>query len=430
MRLIPANRAKFGSHQYFVTVMKAGEAIQGIKIPKEDDDWDNLTIEEKYQREINYNRVKKHIAPYLIKNEDRFFGSLICYPYNETDIKFQSFNDIHDFGNDVFYKTASEDAGFIIWDDGLLLRPLDGQHRLCALKFAILGKDERNRDIQDFAKNDDLANEQIAVIIIDTGVAETPDEKNQVTASCRAIFNKINRYAKPTTKADNLITSDDDVAAVIVRNEICTGIIADRLVNAKSNTISATSPFFTTLGTLYDSVVDILKNTYGGNLDLTTLPDEDTAAKYIELSTNIWDGLTSKLDLYISALSDTEETGDSKRKELRAEHTLLKPVVQRILVNVFLRLDNSEKNPAISRADIYKRVNETDWSFSNTEWDGILHTDGGSKIIAGKDKMNFATNMVAYLLGDKCTEQEINNLKEIFGSIHAATGKTFPNPKY
>ena len=31
----------------------------------------------------------------------------------------------------------------------------------------------------------------------------------------RKIFNKVNRYARPTSKADNLITSDDDILAIL-----------------------------------------------------------------------------------------------------------------------------------------------------------------------------------------------------------------------
>jgi DNA sulfur modification protein DndB len=77
MKLIPAMRGKIGSIEYFVAMMKASEVVNSIRIPKEMPDWDHMSIEERYQREINYKRVKEQIAPYFANDPDRFFNALI-----------------------------------------------------------------------------------------------------------------------------------------------------------------------------------------------------------------------------------------------------------------------------------------------------------------------------------------------------------------
>lgn len=76
----------------------------------------------------------------------------------------------------------------------------------------------------------------------------------------RKIFNKVNRYARPTSKADNLITSDDDILAILARKQA--DVIGSRLVNTSSNSLSDTSECFTTLSTIYGILGTVLSAPY------------------------------------------------------------------------------------------------------------------------------------------------------------------------
>ena len=58
-------KGKFGSTEYFMVTMKAGNVAKQLVILKEMPGWKELGIEERFHREIDYNRVKKQIAPYL-----------------------------------------------------------------------------------------------------------------------------------------------------------------------------------------------------------------------------------------------------------------------------------------------------------------------------------------------------------------------------
>jgi hypothetical protein len=59
----------------------------------------------------------------------------------------------------------------------------------------------------------ELAKEEISVIFVE----------HRDTSKIRKIFNKVNRYAKLTSRSDNIITSDDDIFAVIARKLIVEG---------------------------------------------------------------------------------------------------------------------------------------------------------------------------------------------------------------
>ena len=73
-RTIPVIEGQFGTSQYYMTTMKASEVVQSLIIPKDLKGWEDPSIEERFQRELNFNRVKNQIAPYLAENKNRFFG--------------------------------------------------------------------------------------------------------------------------------------------------------------------------------------------------------------------------------------------------------------------------------------------------------------------------------------------------------------------
>ena len=89
-RIIPAIKGKLGSTEYYAVTMKALDAVNYFRVPKEE----NLGIEERYQREINETRVKKVIAPYLATDPDRFFGALIVSIMNADNIAFEGITDV------------------------------------------------------------------------------------------------------------------------------------------------------------------------------------------------------------------------------------------------------------------------------------------------------------------------------------------------
>jgi DNA sulfur modification protein DndB len=156
------------------------------------------------------------------------------------------------------YKAASEQMGFLTIDGGSLV-VLDGQHRLAALRGVTTAGPELSGEFVGAVAEDELS-----VLFI-------PHESFEKT---RRIFNKVNRYAKPTSPTDNIITSEDDGSAIVTRwlvEESAPLELAhplpplnasdgggEPIVEWRQQTLRPESRKFTTLSALYQMTQSIL----------------------------------------------------------------------------------------------------------------------------------------------------------------------------
>ena len=403
--LLPAMRGRFGSTEFFIVTMPAKEFTERVVIPEGIEGWEDLSIEERcFQRDINYRRVKQQIAPYLTTDDDRFFGAFIVSILNAEGIEFEPSTSIIKGGVPVLYKEAATAFGFLSLKGSEVMVPLDGQHRLAALMFAISGKDEKQQPIAGVDANSDVANDDCTVILI-----KHDDKKS------RKIFNKVNRYAKKTTKAEDLITSDDDVIAVIVRESVVgnNNIIPARLVNVSSNTLTARAIEFTTLATLYEGTRDFLEDLEGKRISTDSLPNKATHRVMEEQVVDFWTTVCDKVHFFNEALADPYESGDEKRKEIRADFLLGKPVGQWALVQAILRLcrEDSETGTRISLDEACRRINQLDWSNTDRRWQQVLLN--GDRVLSGRTAVRFATSQViSYWLGETLSDGRISELQD------------------
>ena len=86
---IPALRGQFGATEYFLTTMNIGEFVKNVHFPQELPDWESMSIEEKFQREISVRRVRNEIAPYFASDPDRFSGALVLAAINGDGMVFE-----------------------------------------------------------------------------------------------------------------------------------------------------------------------------------------------------------------------------------------------------------------------------------------------------------------------------------------------------
>ena len=409
--VLPAMQGTMGSTKFWLVTMPAKELTERLTIPKHIDGWEDLSIEERYQREIDYKRVRRQIAPYLTTDNDRFFGAFIVSVLNADSVDFEPLGAMG-WKIPNLYKQASNAFGFLTLAGSEVLVPLDGQHRLAALDFAITGKDESKRPIDDLDANVSVAADDCAVILIKHDAAKS-----------RKIFNKVNRYAKKTTKAENLITADDDVIAMIVRENIADDVIQARLVNYKSNTLNASAKEFTTLSTLYESTKVLLEDLVG-KIDTQMLPNRATIKTLRDSAVEFWCELCEKIDTFARALHDPNADGDEKRREIRKTYVLGKPIAQFALAQAVVRMRSEDDTGSrLSLAEVCRRVNTVDWSVDCPLWQGVLMN--GDRVVAGRSAARFAGRVVAYLLGENLGEGELASLSEDFRRI---TDRELPPP--
>ena len=402
---VPAMRGRLGDTDYYVLSMKAQELVNRVTIPKKLEGWDDLSIEERYQRDISYSRVRKQIAPYLANDKSRFFGAVIVTALNFSDVvSFEPLSDIATKGLPGLYRTAAANIGFLTFTGGEVLVPLDGQHRLKAIEFAISGRDEKGHDISNITPCSHLAMEDITVILVPFDVERA-----------RKIFTKVNRYARATTTGQNIVTEDDDMVAVLTR-EVANELIGGRLAKFKSNTLGPKDPEFTTLGIVYNCNEEIIIHNFfsKGRPDRTRLPDASQQKLWRMKVREVWQAVLEGIDVFADALADTAESGDDNRRKIREGNLLGKPVAQECLVRAFVRLTGAPSN--MSASETCDGLNSLPWDISEESvrrvWQRVLWNGGvdGGKIIT-KNRV-FATEMIAYLAGERTNEEARGELLE------------------
>lgn len=413
---LPAFKGSFGSTDFFVLTMQAGEFVRSMTIPKELEDWEDLSPEEKFQREINYKRVATHIAPYLAHDEDRFIGAFIVEVRQHEEMEFESLVDAGIKFPKALPTSLMNKFGILYLSGSEIMIPLDGQHRLAALDFAITGKDEKKNDIKGLKPNPEVAADTCTVILIRHDLDKA-----------RKIFNKVNKYAKPTSKADNLITDDSNYIAVITRENIIGEILPTRIVRSGSgNTLPATASEFTTLATVYEINLRIEEAYTAKKPDLNKLPRPEDIKLAVQNLVDFWKEFI-EIQAYQHSLTDPSEDGDDRRKEIRKSSVACKPIVQRVLAEVILELqignDDTEK---LTIKEIVSRINRLEWSPEHSLWQGILLN--GDKVISGASPQRLAVRMISYLLGQSLEPIELQKLRASF--LANNPDRAFPDPIY
>ena len=404
-------QAKMGRTTYYICKMAAGELIDKVGIAKELPEWPDMTAEEKMQRECDIKRIVEEIVPYVTDDPDRFFSSLIVDIYSGFDeIRFEPLSKVVGNIPDA-YAVPMADMGFITLPGKERLIALDGQHRLLSLKIAIRGIMGVPGGTKTFAAMNKL---QLCIILVE----------HTDTAKIRKIFNKINKYAKQTSRSDNIITSDDDTFAVIARRLFKEGgplapINGIDLVNWKSNTLSQRSKNLTTLSALYTIAETILKDKkYSSKM----LPDNAALEEAYQTIASFWRITLDGVQAYQQYLELTRN--NKPVSNLREENLLLKPVTQMALAHVALMAQRKE----ISWDSVVGKLNQIDWSFNNELWFNILVIGSANKkMITGKDSIRSAGMVIAYMvMGNQMTRSEVDDVRQIIRNARNDDSATLP----
>ena len=389
MTTLASTRAKMGSTTYYLAKMKASELSGMVQTARDAyPDWDSLTIEERIQRELNKKRVLQEIVPYLNEHEDRFFGSIIVLV--EGKMEFEPIGQIAS-GIPKAYEGIFNDLGALTLSKGRLIA-LDGQHRLVALRTIIQGEEQGT-----FSK--ELFDDEISVIFLQFESLE----------KTRRIFNKVNRYARSTSRTDNLVLSEDDGYAYIARRLFMdessllhgeTGRGED-LVNWKNSTLSGRSQQFTTVSALYETVKQACLSV-GLALDEKTTkgvrPPQRELDKGLDIATKWWTAALKHINSYGVALRDPSQIPEL-REPLAKQSLLLKPGGQIVLFRSAREVLQST-NKEISIDEFMSRANEIDWSMHSPLWNNIFVLLG-TKILTKEENYGQSTKLVKYLIGGK-----------------------------
>lgn len=381
--IIPALMGRLGNTTFFETTMKVADLIRTVRPANELDEWEGFSIEERMQRDPDLKRIKNDIAPYFARSPDRFFGSIIVLVYKGT----LEWEPLSDFAKTIpnAYKSGFSKLGFITID-GVTLIILDGQHRWRALN-AVYNGDV----IGDAAAG--IADDDVCVIMI----------THESDIKTRRIFNVVNRYAKQTSRGDNIITSEDDGYSIVARSLLHDDEIFGRrqvgtekkeFIEWKRNTLVKRSLAFTTIGVVRDSVELILTHHGHEKLDEKVRPSDEELDTFSGWVKAFWEMLMTRIPPFAQAGADMTKMPDFRQDD--ADTALLfKPAGQIALVDGLFR---AADQTSLSLEDLADRVHgPIDWSMTNPIWRNII-IKSGDTIDAGPDARRRTSAMIAYLL--------------------------------
>ena len=401
-----AIKARTGATDYFVVQMKAGAAAAHARFAYSNPH--PQSIEEAYQRDMDYAAARNHIAPYLAQNKDRFLGAVIFAVKNLSPECFSPLPEAATAQLPMAYQLEARRMGFLTMTDATMI-PIDGQHQLKAVEFAIQGKDNTDKVIRGLRPDFSLAREDIAVILIPYDAEKTQN-----------IFAAIKRRAKPAKK--HLVTDDDDIVAVIAR-DIADNVIGRGLVKYKSNSLTAKEGFFTTLSAVADGTLAILDGIHRLEKKDRVNDDPDKLEMHKGDVRDTWAFLAKNIDDFSVCLANKDTTenspGDQVRKTTREKSLLLQPMPQVCLITAFVRLTNGQ-DWKLTPKQAAAKLNAINWEKNAELWDRVLIS--GGKILKGGKWL--ATELICYMAGEPTADKNKGAKNGLLEKYRAA----FPSP--
>ena len=395
---LPCIKGKIGSTPYYLGTMKADEIVGMAKPASRLDEWEEFTIEERMQRDLNDKRVRDEIAPYIANDPDRFFGSLVVLVFEPNVFGFEGFDDLN-VDLPLSYGAAKQKMGFLTIEGGQLVA-LDGQHRLAGLEAVIQRRIQGS--FADEVPNDDIS---VVFIMLDGNMPKV-----------RHIFNKVNRYAKTTSRGDNIVTSEEDGIAIITRRLLGKdqplGATKDKklLVNWQSNTLSARSLQWTTISAVYFAVKDIVEyeefnfDVKSGLRQGSVRPSQVEIDAAYQRVLEWWNVLLEGMDGIRWAIADPATMPEFRRDE-NPYSLLFRPIgIMALVKGVRIAKQRSDsKGDSVGLEALVDKANQIDWrvrtgSSVNSLWvETIIRADG--RMSATTESVAVAAELVAYLVG-------------------------------
>ena len=416
MQLYPAIRARMGDWDYYIVRMTMREVAREVQLASQL--WEDKTLSDAIQREIDQSRAKQQIVNFLSRRDDRFFSSLVVAAIG---------------GNPTWTPLTSrfgDTFGELAFERDPRYFALDGQHRLKAITELMADPAGAPPGFGD---------EQLSVIVV---VREHQGVDDGLWLQrYRRLFSSLNRYAKPTDADTNIIMDEDDVVAIVTRR-----IITDHeffraphrekesfRVQTKGKNLKSGAPHFISLQTLYE-VNKVLwmttqqRHKLGRAKELKVFlqfrPDENEIDRQYEYVSKCWDALLEAVPVLREApermrAHDPPEPNPDKYRD----HLLFWPIGQEMLAKTARSLlDGSgigDDGDVGGMAAVLAPLGEVPWELHGSPWRHLVlvrTSDGENWRIRSEDRkpaVEVGGRVVRWAVGlDPLDRDDVNRLRE------------------
>lgn len=383
---LPCLKAKIGDWFYYIALMSFDEVSKRVKLPKEIDKKyldPQLQLGEWIQRDLDKKRTKR-IVEYLIKNDQRFFNSLILGIYEgapvwqEIVINDDEQNSIEYDEETKIYLGKSFGVLTLFGDENIFA--IDGQHRAIGIREAV-------------KQSEKIVSDEVSVIF----VAHKATIEGKIRT--RRLFSTLNRYAKPVGKSDIIALSEDDNCAVITREVIDSfDLLKNKIIINKSPSISSeNNSDFTNIRMLYDIIERILTNKKVYNFEVEG--EDHYSFTNVRLSEETLKSATTKskkiLKDYLTtipAFNDYLKTGVLNRKS--KGDLIFRPIGQSIFFDV-LKVAESQNKIAFAK----EYFSENKFTLNRKVWRTIFWDEESNNIKTDKARIKYATLLILEHIG-------------------------------
>ena len=374
-----------GDWVYYPTLMKLKDIAERVKIAEEI--YQSKTLSEMVQQEIKRKRGKE-IKDYLLKQEQRFFNSLIV-AIHEGDPSWHEITRLKS-NNQLDSEDIPEDVvagiGILSLTGKEELFTLDGQHRLIGIKEAV-------------AEAPHLGEDELSIIFI----AHRTDMDGMERT--RRLFTTLNKNAVRVSKGEIVALDEDDTMAITVRRLVSENsmFMEDRILNNVTDNIpKSNQTCLTTIGNLYDLLSILFTKVYVISKKKTFNNRKDELTK-VRQPNHILDEHYKNACDYFTRLTDSflplqkfVNTPDNSTVVKKYRHpeggsVLFRPIGLKILTEIIAEL--VEKYPL---SKCFKMISKLPTDLTQMPYNGVIwHSTQKKMIIKGK---TLVKNLLLYML--------------------------------
>jgi len=374
--ILPCLRGVIGDWVYYSSLMTAEQIYFWIKTAK--DIRESKTLDEELQRDLK--ERKKQISKYLLKDNSRFFNSIIVGVFSGipdwrgfdlTSVQ-KEYSDILD---DQYLK---ESIGLMIFNGSEKMFAIDGQHRVAGIQLAYDLESKKN------PKGEILKDDQFSVIF----VAHNDDKLGMKRT--RKLFSDINKNAKPVAKKDKIIIDEQDISAIVTRRILSESkyFIKGQLISLSETTNLETDNIehFTNISNLFD-VVKLLKKTFKIQKGSNEW-DEENVQRLKEVVCDFLDFAFNNKQEYFDFFIEKNKT----LKELRSsnKYVLFRPIGFLLFTKLYIEFNKNGK------IDIFKNnINNLSFILPESPFNKVLWNNG--KMEAKGVNQTLAFDLCLYL---------------------------------
>jgi DNA sulfur modification protein DndB len=382
----PSLKCQMGSWIYYVTCIKAVDIVKLVHFAHEC--FPENELDKVLQRRLTDRSLE--IAAYLDLNEQRFFGSLILAAY-DGEPNFIPIN----LPDAALLGELSPKPGLLRFDGTEKYYALDGQHRLAALQKVVKDKPER------------YAQDEISAII----VCHTRDDEGIKRA--RRLFTTLNRYAKKTSKAEDVMMDEDSPADIYTRRLVREHDFFRQRIKVSRKTRNGGMAFvsgesmprgekqhlmaFLTLKRCNEA---LLPKTFRDQITPQVLPSLDVLDDGYDQLTKRWNTLIDAVQVW-SNLKDAKNQIDGDRGD-SGGNVLLRPIA----IVSFIEACGEALDAGISGAEI-GRIAAALADISQPPWCHLLWNPNANKMYDGQVRRRATKELWRYYLGVEPNKEQV-----------------------